>query len=84
VWDRELLRTRRVQVNDGGVIGESCNVFMSEGCLGSMGVTVVGQTTCGEMDRQQLDSSEDWFKVDLATSVKMENNDQEGRHLYPL
>ena len=49
-----------------------------------MGVTVVGQTTCGEMDRQQLDSSENWFKVDLATSVKMENNDQEGRHLYPL
>ena len=54
------------------------------GCLGSVSVTVVGQTTCGEMDRQQLDSWEDWFKVALATSVRLESSDQEGAAFAPL
>jgi len=53
------------------------------GCLGSVSVTMLGQTTCGEMDRQQLDSWEDWFKVALATSIRVEGNDQEGAAFSP-
>ena len=35
------------------------------------------------MDRQQLESWVDWFKVSLATSVRVKNSDQEGAAFAP-
>ena len=61
---------------------DSCNIVMV-GCLGSVSVTVVEQTTCVEMDRQQLVCWVDWFKVSLATNVRVENSDQEGAAFAP-
>ena len=66
----------------GGGFVYSCNIVMV-GCLGSVSVTVVEQTTCVEMDRQQLECWVDWFKVSLATNVRVENSDQEGAAFAP-
>ena len=65
------------------VVVDSCNIVMVGGRLGSISVTVVGQTTCAEMERQQLESWVDWFKVALATNVRVENSDQEGAAFAP-
>ena len=40
------------------------------GVLGSVSVTRLGQTSCGEMDPAQVRSLEDWFRVALATSTR--------------
>ena len=56
-----------------GVFGDSCNIAMiAGGCLSSVIATVVGQATwVGEIDREQLDSCEDWLKVVLATIITL-------------
>lgn len=47
-------------------------------CFGNVSLSRLEQTTCGDMDRDQVDSLREWFQVALDTSVKLDNNDHGG------
>ena len=53
-------------------------------CLGSVTVRQLGQTSCGAMDVAQVRSLEDWFRVALATSTRLEEGERGGARFRPV